>query len=138
MPKKVSGGVFYGPMVVCEDFARSFRFYHETLGLKTEVDGSPPWAEFQSDGVRLVLLERGFWSMVHGPSAPPSPNPTGGTVAFAVQVNDVEATYRRMVKAGAKFETTPTDRPMMGVRSAFTRDPDGNLVELTSKLAKSP
>jgi predicted enzyme related to lactoylglutathione lyase len=129
-------GVFYGPMVVCADFRASFQFYHETLGLATETDGSPPWAEFQSNGVRLVLLDRGFYSKVHGATAPPLDVGSGGTVVFAIQVPEIDATYQQMLKAGARFFTEPTDRPMMGVRNAMVRDPDGNVVELTTQLRK--
>ncbi|MCI4325763.1 MAG: VOC family protein [Thermoplasmata archaeon] len=136
MTNPAAGGRFYGPMIVCDDFAGTFRFYRETLGLETGVDGSPPWAEFQSEGVRLVLLDRGFWETVHGPGA--GPGPGRGPVAFAVQVSDVDTMYERLRGVGTPFETPPTDRPMMGVRSAMLRDPEGTLVELTTQLRTPP
>jgi predicted enzyme related to lactoylglutathione lyase len=130
MFKKSAPGVFYGPMLVCGDFRRTFEFYHRTLGLETEVDGSPPWAEFQSKSVRLVLL-------VHGATAPPRANATGGAAVLAVQMEDVDSVHARLVKAGVSFESPPTDRPMMGLRSALLRDPEGNLVEITTQLRKA-
>ncbi|MCI4322466.1 MAG: VOC family protein [Thermoplasmata archaeon] len=129
-----AAGILYGPLVVCADFAASFGFYHDTIGLATETDGSPPWAEFQSSGVRLVLLEKGFYAKVHGADAPPLDVGPGGTVVFAIQVPDVDAAYRRISDAGRKFFSPPTDRPMMGVRNAILRDPDGNVVEISTKL----
>jgi len=126
-------------MVVCRNFVSTFKFYKDSLGLKaTGGDGTPPWAEFQSDGVQLVLLEESFWGTVHGPKAPPHGSPRGGTIVLAIQVPDVDATYRKLTKSGTAFDTVPTDRPMMGVRNAMLRDPDGNFIEITTKLTKLP
>jgi predicted enzyme related to lactoylglutathione lyase len=131
-----AGGTFYGPMVVCADFTASFRFYRETLGLATETEGSPPWAEFQSHGVRRVLLEKGFYATVRGANAPPRDAGPGGSVVFAVQVPDVDATYQRITRAGGTFLSAPTDGPKMGVRNAILRDPEGNVREITTPLRR--
>jgi hypothetical protein len=107
------------------------------LGRATETDGSPPWAGFQSEGVRRVLLDRGFWEKVHDASTPPLRDPPGGTIVLAIQVPDVDVACGRITAAGGRIDAVPTDRPMMGLRNAMMRDPDGFPVELTTLLKPS-
>jgi lactoylglutathione lyase len=45
------------------------------------------------------------------------------------KVDDVDASFAELVRSGALPAVEPTDRPW-GQRTAYVRDPDGNLVEL--------
>jgi predicted enzyme related to lactoylglutathione lyase len=48
---------------------------------------------------------------------------------FGVQVDDVDASYRRALELGATTVVEPTNNPG-GVRSAYLRDLDGNLLSI--------
>ncbi|MCI4328771.1 MAG: VOC family protein [Thermoplasmata archaeon] len=122
----------YGPMLLVRDIARSSSFYHDTLGL--EGDSAGPWAEYRSGESRLVLLDRKFWAQCTG-----TPVPTGRarkveSVALALQVPNVDRTHRRLTALGVRFDRPPRDIPLMGNRIALLRDPDGHVVELTTRL----
>ncbi len=51
-----------------------------------------------------------------------------------VTVEDVDASVERLQAQGVQFLTDPRDFPGWGIRSAYLRDPDGNLIELYSDL----
>jgi uncharacterized glyoxalase superfamily protein PhnB len=52
-------------------------------------------------------------------------------------VPDVDAAHAELVAAGVSSVTPPTDRGW-GQRTAYVRDPDGNLVELVQDLGIAP
>jgi glyoxylase I family protein len=54
-----------------------------------------------------------------------------GHVAFDVE--DLDATYEKVVGLGAQPVMTPRPSPEPGVRMAFVADPEGNLVEILSR-----
>ena len=49
-------------------------------------------------------------------------------------VEDVDASVERLQAQGVQFLTDPRDFPDWGIRSAYLRDLDGNLIELYSDL----
>ncbi|MCI4347198.1 MAG: VOC family protein [Thermoplasmata archaeon] len=119
-------------MLIVRDFEAALKFYRDAIGLKGE--GESPYAEFSSNGCKLVLLDHGFWKTVGG-LATPSPRAWKREgIVFAIQVKDVDHDYQRLKASGVAIESPPTDRPMMGLRTAQFYDPDGNVVELTSPL----
>ena len=48
---------------------------------------------------------------------------------FGVEVDDVDNSYRHALELGATSMVEPSDNPG-GVRSAYVRDPDGNLFSI--------
>ena len=125
-------------MLIATDFAATLRFYQVTLGLDpSSGPWASPYAELTSEGCRLVILEGRFWASTGAPGIPPAPEPCD-TVVLAIRVGDVDADHRRLAAAGVAFVQPPSDRPMMGLRNALLRDPDGRLVELTTRLAPKP
>jgi len=109
------------------DVARAKQFYRDTLGLRL-VGEEPPFAlVFDANGIMLRL---GM-----GKELPPA----HGTV-LGWQVPDVAAAIRDLAQAGVRFErydflqqdelgiwTTPT-----GAKVAWFKDPDGNILSLSS------
>jgi catechol 2,3-dioxygenase-like lactoylglutathione lyase family enzyme len=103
------------------DVARALAFYR-LFGLE-EIErlGTPgragAWFRFP-DGCELHLSQ--------GPARPP------GRMHFAVLVDDLEAIRTAVVAAGATIEN---EREVPGVARFFTRDPDGNRIEVSQRLA---
>jgi len=120
-------------MLIAPDFAATVAFYRDVLGMA--VEGELPYAECVSELSRFSILDGRFWSKIHendmavlpGQAVPPS-------TVLAIQVPDVDALFERLMALGTRFLAPPTDRPQMGLRNAFLRDPDGRLVELTSPM----
>jgi len=58
---------------------------------------------------------------------------TRGLGHLALTVDDLEATYQRLLTAGAATRMPPSQSPEPGVRIAFVADPEGNLIELLDR-----
>lgn len=57
-----------------------------------------------------------------------------GITHIALQVDDLEAEYRRLSAAGMRFHCAP----ISGFPAVYGRDPDGNVVELMQVAEDSP
>ncbi len=55
-----------------------------------------------------------------------------GLTHFGVVVEDIEATYRKMLAAGVRFHAPVTQFPG-GMKATYGRDPDGNVFELLER-----
>lgn len=109
-----------------QDLDRAVEFYRDTLGASFVARFDPPGlAFFQFEGVRLLLE-------ASAPSA---------TVYFSV--DDIEAGFEELRRRGVVFEQEPqlVHRDESGTFGpageeewmAFFRDPDGNLLAITSR-----
>jgi catechol 2,3-dioxygenase-like lactoylglutathione lyase family enzyme len=116
------------------DIDSSIVFYRDSLGLRetfrTPTDGTPEHVELAAGGFVLGLGTVEAAKRVHGVDSVP------GAPAMAVVfwTDDVDATYARVVAAGAPGIIEPHDTGNNN-RNALVRDPDGNLVELVAKRA---
>ena len=90
----------------------------------------------RAHGDRLELLHR--TGSTPGPrAADPAEaalSQSFGHVAFDVE--DLDASFERVVALGARPVMTPRPSPEPGVRMAYVADPEGNLVELLSRGAE--
>jgi catechol 2,3-dioxygenase-like lactoylglutathione lyase family enzyme len=121
--------------ITVKDLARSVDFYRDLLGF--EVLGQ---LMLNDDTMKLVYLRSGgacielFEFRDHeAQTAVGVPDTVGGFKHVAFQTNDVDGLSARLKAAGVTFTLDPTDA-VGGVRLAFFRDPDGNLLELVSGL----
>ena len=121
------------------DMARSHAFYRDVLGFTTvEDEFEMPAHELRGlvlvngAGVRIELFQRGG-----SQPRPPADMHDGallqGWFQFALLVDDIEATYARVVAAGATPLMAPRTAPDGVSKVAFTGDPDGNLVEFLQR-----
>ncbi len=104
--------------IVVRDVASARRFYGDFLGLsETRVTGQPQrevvW--YQVGGMQLHV------------SFEPEPRNSGSGRHVAFVVDDVGSARRELAAAGYPVETA---RALPGIDRLFTRDPDGNRVEL--------
>jgi catechol 2,3-dioxygenase-like lactoylglutathione lyase family enzyme len=101
-----------------DDIEAAKAFYRELLGTAPESDWSGG-AIFSAGRAKLLVHESGA-AQEHGP-----PNDDH----FALSVADLEAVFDHLRAQGLAFLVAPHDYPWG--RSAYLRDPDGRLVELT-------
>ena len=136
-------GLHHASLTVA-DLDRSLRFYRDLLGVpvREQVDAAAETFSAVSgeaaaqvriadldlgDGRVLELIERG-----DGKARPE--DAAGHHIAF--QVDDIVATYRRLVKAGVKARSKPQSlgpeagRHWAGCIVVYMTDPDGATVEL--------
>ncbi|HZW28695.1 MAG TPA: VOC family protein [Trueperaceae bacterium] len=115
------------------DIEAGVRFYRDLLGLRetfrTPREGVPEHVELAAGGFVLGLGAVEAARRVHGVE----PAPGAPAMAVVLWTDDVDAEYERLVAAGVPAVRGPRDAGN-GNRTALVRDPDGNLVELVSKV----
>jgi lactoylglutathione lyase len=106
------------PIITVHDLAATRRFY-EQLGFSQTYqfppDGDPGFVTMELGGCSIGIAAGG--------------DGADDRFGYWVYVDDVDATLRTLVAAGAPVVAEPEDQPW-GERIARTRDPDGNLVYL--------
>jgi catechol 2,3-dioxygenase-like lactoylglutathione lyase family enzyme len=105
------------PDLKCSSLRRATEFYTSVLGMSVVMDLG--WivtlADPQRPEVQLSL-------MTHDETGPVVP-------VASIQVDDVDASYRAAIAAGAEIVHELTDESW-GVRRFFVRDPDGHVVNI--------
>lgn len=135
------------------DADRLIVFYRDQLGFELALDQSwEPGVELadtvlglQRSSARQVLLRIGnaylelfeFWSPPGRAGDPERPVCDHGYTHLCIDVDDLDATYDRLLAAGVRFHSPPQDL-LPGVRTCYSRDPDGNVVEIQELAPKHP
>jgi lactoylglutathione lyase len=123
--------------LLVRDFAASFRFYHEQLGVPVRLgDGAGPYGELGNARQWFGMFEAAL--MAEAVGAPKDEARSGLPFAVILETPDVDLLYARLQADGLPILTPPTDRPAWGLRTIHLRDPDGNLVELYHDLPRRP
>ncbi|MBW7454106.1 glyoxalase superfamily protein [Paenibacillus sepulcri] len=103
------------------NIAAAKSFYQDVLGLDLLMDHG--WiGTYGSDeqmGIQISFAQ-------HGGSNTPTPN-------LSIEVDDVDAAFERMNRAGFTIEYGPADEPW-GVRRFYVRDPFGQLVNILAHI----
>ncbi len=114
-------------VLIVSDLERALAFYTDVLGLRLG-HRSGPYAQLDTATTRIALFERQAMQQTLGfKLAPAAENAPAFEIGF--KVDDVDTVYAELIGRGVIPVTPPTDRPW-GQRTAYLRDPDGNLIEL--------
>ncbi|PZS25060.1 MAG: glyoxalase [Pseudonocardiales bacterium] len=115
--------------LITSDLDASLAFYRD-LGLEVPERGDASHVEITLPGGLRLAWDTTDTIRSFDPHWNP---PTGGhrvAIAFrCLTVDEVDATYQRLVRAGHDGHKPPWDAPW-GQRYAILRDPDGNPVDL--------
>lgn len=119
---------FSGICLVTENVPALVKFYTTLLGCRAE--GDDHHSEFHLDGLNLAIFARqGMEEM-----APGSMQGAGtGSFTISFQVENVDAQYARLQALGVPVVKPPATYPW-GSRSAWFRDPDGNIVNFFQRI----
>lgn len=116
------------------DIEEALRFYRDLVGMtetfRTPKDGTPDHVELALHGFALGLGTVEAARRVHGVDA----SPGSPVMAIVLWADDADESFARLVAAGTPVLRPPHDSGNNN-RSALLRDPDGNLVEIVSKLS---
>jgi len=118
-----------GICLITEDVPALAAFYARVTG--ATVEGDETHAEVHVAGAGLAIMSaRGMEEL-----APGSMQGAGhGGVAVTLCVDDVDAEHARLVALGVPVVKPPLTHSW-GARSAWFRDPDGNIVSLYAQVA---
>ncbi len=117
--------------LLVQDVGESIRFYRDVLGLDlTWGEEGIGYASFSGgNGVDLsVFLRTGQ------PEA--DAGGRGDTVLLSMEVDDVDGEVERLRALGVALVGDPRTEDGWGLRVAYVRDPDGNLLELMRRLPR--
>jgi catechol 2,3-dioxygenase-like lactoylglutathione lyase family enzyme len=122
---------FYEVCLITGNVPALADFYARVLG--NTAKGDEQYAELNTDGALLAIFSiNGMERM-----APHSMQGAGyGSITLGFEVQDVDAEYERLKTLGVEFVLLPTTHPW-GARSFWFRDPDGNIVDFFSHLART-
>ena len=120
-------------VLIVADLERALSFYTGTLGLALQ-HRAEKYAQMKAGTTRLSLYTRDAMAETLG-TAIDGPSPAAPTFELGFKVSDCDAAFAELVAAGAAGVVPPTTRPW-GQRTAYVRDPDGNLIELAQDLGR--
>jgi catechol 2,3-dioxygenase-like lactoylglutathione lyase family enzyme len=124
-------GVIMSHLLVVSDLERSLTFYRDVLGarLEREYGGTTAVLEFAGSWILLVTPGEPTADKPDVRFAPPT-DPSRVSHELTIRVPDCTEAYRVLAGRGAVFLTPPHD---WGAETrCFFRDPDGNLLEISS------
>jgi predicted enzyme related to lactoylglutathione lyase len=125
--------------LLVNDFAASFRFWHEIVGLATIFrDENNIYAELDAGNVRLELLRADYFATSIGAAPQPAPTQEGYRGVIVFEVDDLEEAYASLVKRGAPSLAPPHDHPAGFARVALLTAPDGYVLELFKSRGTFP
>jgi len=103
----------------------------------SEDDSYASFAEKAGTGPQFALFMRQAMAEIVGTSDLPSEAPCQDRFALIVRVENVDAMCEELQEKGVEFKDEPESHPDWGIRSAYFRDPDGNLIEIFTDLDRS-
>jgi lactoylglutathione lyase len=116
------------------DIEAGIRFYRDLFGFvetfRTPTEGVPEHVELRLGGFTVGLGTVEAARRVHGVDAEPG----RPAMALVVWTHDVDEAFKKLVAAGVPTVQPPHDTGNNN-RNALLRDPDGNLVEIVSKVS---
>jgi catechol 2,3-dioxygenase-like lactoylglutathione lyase family enzyme len=120
-------------VLIVADLERAVRFYSGCVGMQLEKrSATGHYAQLNTGTTRLGLYTREGMAKTLGIALEA---PAAAAPGFALGFNgdDVDAAYARLIAGGASAAVPPENRSW-GQRTAWVRDPDGHLVELSQNL----
>lgn len=124
--------------LLVENFPACFKFYRDILQFQPfwgdEAGSYASFTQSQEGKPVLAIFRRQSMSEVVGTLDLPLNSPGQDKFMLIFQVDDLDAVVNRIKQQGVKIDVEPTNFPDWGYRGAYLRDPDGNLIELSSDL----
>ncbi|MEM9927743.1 MAG: VOC family protein [Cyanobacteria bacterium P01_D01_bin.50] len=121
--------------LLVNDWKACVSFYKDIMEFESVVeDERGGYAEFKVADMKLSIFRREEMArMVHN-SEMPATAQCQDTVALVFTVNDLEEECIKLKQKGIKLTAEPMNNPMYGIKTAYVRDPDDNLIGLYQML----
>ena len=122
--------------LLVKDYQACLHFYQDILGLTVTWDDGI-YASFQEGLIRLAIFKRELMTeAIHNENKVVDAE-SQDKIALIIEVPDVDSCYNRLLESSVQFIQPPKNFFDWGIRAAYFRDPDGNLIEINSGLGLS-
>lgn len=111
-------------ILLVSNMEKSVKFYRDTLGLPIKTK-SKDWTEFFNNDTVMALH----------PAKKKSNIKTGSGMLVGFEVDDLEATVKKLKEKRVKFFKKPKEEPFG--KHAIVQDPDGHLISIAEIKEKS-
>jgi len=119
--------------LLVKDYQACLYFYRDVMEFAvTWEDGN--YAGFQDGALRLAIFKRDMMAETIGNTDKLTDAECLDKVALIFEVANVDEYYYQLQEKGVQFIKEPLDYPSWGIRAAYFRDPDGNLLEINCSL----
>ncbi len=122
--------------LLVSNFRACFLFYRDVMGFQAtygnEIDA---YADFNTGEVIIALFDKQEMSKAVGTSQLPVDSKAQDKVCLIFGVDNVDAACQQLISKSVTLILEPADHPDWGIRVAYFRDPDGNLIEINQPLA---
>ncbi len=124
--------------LLVSNFKACFIFYRDVMGFQaTYGSENDVYADFNTGPVNIALFDKLVMSKAVGTAHLPPDAKVQDQVCLIFSVEDVDAACQQLAKQGIALTADPSDHPDWGIRSAYFRDPAGNLIEINQPLKPS-
>lgn len=120
------------------NFDECLHFYNHILGFRlTWGEPGGNYASFDAgNGKALGIFKKELMTDAIGTTDLPAQSEGQDKFACVFKVTDLAQTVNDIEKRGGKCCTSIENNPLWGIRTVHLRDPDGNLIELFTKMPK--
>jgi predicted enzyme related to lactoylglutathione lyase len=92
------------------------------------------YADFAAGDMNLALFRRQEMAEMVGTENQPADVECQDKVVLIFSVADLEEVYQNLRHKGIRFTKSPMNNPYYGIKTAYVRDPDGNLIGLFQQI----
>ena len=122
--------------LLIKDYQACLSFYRDLMGFEVVWDDGD-YASFQEGKMRLAIFKRDMMAAAIDNTDTASDAVCQDKIALIFEVANVDEYHHQLQTKGIQFIQEPRDFPSWGIRAAYFRDPDGNLIEINSGLGAS-
>jgi catechol 2,3-dioxygenase-like lactoylglutathione lyase family enzyme len=124
--------------LLVSNFKPCFLFYRDVMGFQaTYGTENDTYADFNTGSVSIALFDKLEMSKAIGTSQLPADMNAQDKVCLIFEVEDVDSACQELIKKRISVIAGPSDHVDWGIRSAYIRDPEGNLIEINHPLQPS-
>jgi len=124
------------PRLLIKDYQACLHFYRDILGFEVAWEDGD-YASFQDGKMRLAIFKREMMAETIENTDKEFDAESQDKIALIFEVTNVDEYHHQLQENGVQFIMDPQDFPSWGIRAAYFRDPDGNLIEINSGLETS-
>ncbi len=121
--------------LLVSDLEACFVFYRDVMEFNVNVeDLKTGYAEFQAGDMKLALFRRQEMAEMINNDRKPFHAECQDRFVLTFIISDLDEAYRQLKHKGIKFTAEPMNNPYYGLKTAYLRDPDENLIGLFQTL----